>query len=603
MGSVLPFQQLAAPSPAIANTNVQMGSSFGLDMTTLGPEFDANGLYNSERRRELLYRDSFFTATNHDYKLFDMNGRMLRPGKLSNQPLLSGAVPSTYVPLDQRRPSIPYRLARKIVSAFTGMVFGYGRFPQYRSEDPITQDWAQAISDALSMEINFIRSRNLGGRTGVVGVSWACVDGDLRLKVHQGPNIHVLEWEDEDQQIPAHVVELYQAKDSATTKGKEKWMWRRRDWTKTADIIFIPIEVTKKTPAFWEIDQKATFDHQHGKCHLVWISNLPDDDVEGSCDGAPDYAVAYEQLNSLDMLNSINGQGGIKNLDPTLVLKMDEEDVGKAVVRKGSDNAIITGKGGDASYMELAGTSITAGTALVNNNKNQILEITECVSPDPNIIAAAGSSSVALKMIYAPMLGKASVMRFQYGRGITRIIEQVTDYARKMLPDPTAESDDQKYPHMPVVDDDGKPKIDEATGEEVLEPVQFVINLPPKITPKPEMDENLKPTGEVTSELVERHPGSGRIWLEWGPYFIPTADDDQKESQALSLAAGNKPVMSQQTAVELHSNAHDRDGQEEWRRVQKEAADAADLAAKANSGMFPPIGGEVPGAIPKEEPS
>ena len=598
MGSVLPFSPLAVPSPAIANTNVQMGSSFGLDMTTLGPEFDANGLYNSERRRELLFRDSFFTATNHDFKLFDMNGRMLRPGKLSNQPLLSGAVPSTYVPLDQRRPSIPYRLARKIVSAFSGMVLGYGRFPQYRSDDPDTQDWTQAISDALSMEITFLRARNLGGRTGVVGVSWACVDGDLRLKVHQGPNIHVLDWEDEDQQIPSHVTELYQSKSTATTKGKEKWMWRRRDWTKTADIVFKPIEVAKKTPDFWEIDQAASFEHKHGKCHFVWVANLPDDDVADSCDGSPDYAVAYEQLNSLDMLNSVNGQGGIKNLDPTLVLQMDEEEVGKAVVRKGSDNAIITGKGGDAKYMELAGSAITAGTALVNNNKNQILEITECVVPDPNILAAAGTSSVALKMIYAPMLEKCGILRFQYGRAITRILEQVTDYARMMLPDPTATTDEQKYPHVQAVDDDGNPQVDE-DGNEVLEPVQFVINLPSKVNTTPVLDANGKPTGEVNTALVERSPGMGRIWLEWGPYFPPTADDDQKESQALTGATGGKPVMSQQTAVELHSNAHDRDGQEEWRRVQKEAADAAALQATANSGMFPPIGGEI--APGKEE--
>jgi hypothetical protein len=87
---------LAAPGPAMEAPVIQTGSSFGLDLTTLGPEFDANALFNSDRIRELQYRDSFFTATNHDHKLFDMNGRMVRPGKMSNQPLLSGAVPTVY---------------------------------------------------------------------------------------------------------------------------------------------------------------------------------------------------------------------------------------------------------------------------------------------------------------------------------------------------------------------------------------------------------------------------------------------------------------------------------------------------------------------------
>jgi hypothetical protein len=576
---------LAAPGPAIAGPVIQTESSFGLDLTTLGPDFDAHALFNGERVRELQYRDSFFTATNHDYKLFDMNGRMIRPGKLSNQPLLSGAVPSTYVPLDQRRPSTPYRLARKIVTSFSGMVFGYGRFPQFRSEDPITQDWAQALSDAMGLEINMIRARNLGGRCGTVGISWALVDGDVRMQVHKGYHIHCLEWEDEAQRIPAHVVELYQSKATATS-GKQKWMWRRRDWTKTADVTFKPVEVDKKTPDYWDIDQAQSFEHNDGVCHFCWIENLPDDDDDSSCDGAPDYAVAYEQLVSIDMLNSVNVQGGIKNLDPTLVLRMDEEDIGKAVVQKGSDNALRTGKDGDAKYLEVSGSSIAAGISLVDNSRAQILEVTECVSPDPNTIAAAGTSSVALKMVYSPMLVKCSIFRYQYGRAITSTLEQITAFVRRYAPDPAAASDESRYVHVPTYDEEGV-----EVGEE---PIEFAVNLPPKIVSIPELGPDGAPTGKMLTQVTDRSPGNGRIWLEWGPYFQPTSKDDQEEAQALSLAAGSVPIMSQQTAVELHSNAHDRDGQEEWARVQRETAAKAAQQSAANSAMFPPIGGEVP---------
>lgn len=579
---------LAAPSPAITNVSAQMGSSFGLDMTTLGPEFDANYLYNSERVRELQYRDSFFTATNHDFKLFDMNGRMIRPGKLSNQPLLSGAVPQVYVPLDQRRPSVPTRIARKIVSAFTAMTFGYGRFPQFRSDDPDTQAWMQALSDVCALEMNFIRARNLGGRTGTSGISWAFVEGEPRVTVHKGQHIHVLEWEDEDQQIPAHVVELYQVPGKGTAKSP--WVWRRRDWTQTADVVFEDEPITKKSPELWRINQKATYEHNDGVCHFIWINNLPDDDDENGCDGACDYAVAYEQLSSLDMLNSVNTHGGIKNLDPTLVLRMDRDDVQAAVVQKGSDNAIVTGQSGDAKYMELSGSSIQAGTALVENNKNQILEVTECVVPDPQSLAAAGTSAVALKMIYAPMLGKCDVLRYQYGRALTRLLIQMTEYARKLYPDYT-QPEGSVYPLAPALDDDGNPKLDPETGDPIEEPVEFRLKLRPKVVTKDVLDENGKPTGEVTTSSEEYHPGRGRLWLEWGPYFKSTADDDQKEAAALSAATGGKPVMSQQTAVELHANVHDRDGQEEWRRLQREEATAAKNAATANSGMFPPIGG------------
>lgn len=575
---------LSIPASPVAGEVTQVGSSFGLDLTTIGPEFDANALFNAQRVLDLKYRDSFYAATNHDHKLFDMNGRMIRPGGLGSQPLLSGSVPTAYVPLDQRRPSAPYRLARKIVNAFTSLVFGYGRFPQFRSDDVVTQDWAEALSEKLGLEIMMIRARTLGGRCGTVGLSWAIIAGEPRLQIHKGYHCHVLEWVDEDQRIPAHVVELYQSKATAA-KGKVVWMWRRRDWTLVSDVVFKPIPVGKKTPDFWEIDQEASYQHDHGECHFHWIENQPDDDDDSGCDGAPDYAVSYESLTALDMLNSVNLTGGTKNLDPTLVLRMSSDDVGKAVVQKGSDNAVVTGTDGDAKYLELSGASINAGIGLVQNTRSQILEVTECVVPDPNTIAAAGTSAVALKIVYAPMLSKCSVYRYQYGKAIVAILEQITDYARGRLPDPSAPDDASRYVHVPVTDAEGN-VVDE-------EPVEFTIDLPDRIEASPKLDAEGNPTGDVDRRLVPRHPGSGRIYLEWGPYFMPTAADDVSEAQALGTATGGKAVMSQQTAVELHANAHDRDGLLEWSRIQREAAAANAAAAAANAGMFPPIGGET----------
>lgn len=574
---------LSIPEPAPAEVSgVVIGSTFGLDPALLGPDFDANALYNSQRVLDLKYRDSFYAATNHDHKLFDMNGRMIRPGQLGSQPLLSGAVPTAYVPLDQRRPSAPYRLARKIVNAFTALVFGYGRFPQFRSDDEITQDWAEALAEKLALEIMAIRARNLGGRCGTVGMSWAIVAGEPRLQVHKGYHCHVLEWEDEDRRIPAHVVELYQSKATAA-KGKVVWMWRRRDWTPIADVVFQPQIVGKKTPEFWEIDQEASYQHDHKQCHFHWIENQPDDDEDGGCDGAPDYAVTYESLIALDMLNSVNLTGGTKNLDPTLVLRMSDEVVGKAVVQKGSDNAIIAGESGDAKYLELSGASITAGVALVTNTRSQILEVNECVVPDPNTIAAAGTSAVALKIVYAPMLSKCSVLRYQYGKTIVAILEQITDYARARLPDLSATDDATRYVHVPVTDEEGNVVDEEA--------VEFTIDLPDRVVKEPKLDAEGNPTGEFTVHAVPRHPGNGRITLEWGPYFTPTAADDLSEAQAMGTATGSKPIMSQQTAVELHANAHDRDGQQEWARIRREMAEDAARKAQENSGMFPPIGG------------
>ncbi len=553
---------------------VDEAAGYGLDYTDVGPMFPAAALVDGKRAKTLRDKDAFFAAKHHDWKQFDWNGRVGRVNGIPGvQPLLSQAgVPTDFVALDQRRPSNPYRVARKIVSAFTAMVFGHGRFPQFRSDDPETADWAQALSDAVSLEVVMLRARNLGGRQGTVGLSWAYADGSPIVRVHKGCNIHVLEWADADQRIPAHVVELYRGPASTHGANVDAVFWHRRDWTPVADVVFHPAPVDAKKALEWQIDESQSFAHGDGFAHFVWIENLPDDDDENGTDGACDYEVTYESQIVLDMLNSVTSKGGILNLDPTLVLGMDREDVGFAV-QKGSEHALTVGKGGSASYLELGGSSIASGLSLVAATRDQILETCECVVPESSEVAAAGTSAVALKLVYAPMLGKCDLIRYQYGRGISRLLDQMTTTARRL----------GGVEQVPVLDPE--------TGEEIdTETIERVIALPPRVVVETVHD---PVTGKTTTTSREetRTPGRGRIWLEWGPYFRPTADDDQKEAGALSQATGGKPIMSQRTAVEIHANAHDRDGQDEWARIEAEAEAATARAATANAGMFPSLDG------------
>lgn len=566
-------QMLFRRSVATAKPETVVASSFGVAHTTLGPDFDALGMINAERVRELQYREAFYTCRVHDWKMFDFNGRTITPGKASGvQPLISTAAPSFYVPLDQRRPSTPYRLPRKIVNSFTAMLFGHGRWPQIRSNDPQTQDFAEALVKEAGIAAKFIRARGIGGRCGTVGLSWCFSDGEPRVTVHHGAHLHVIEWEDESERIPAHVVEIYQfPEDYTDSRGKRKrrMVWKRRDWTKTADVFFKSIEVGKQNPDRWSIDEEKSFEHDDGFAHFVWIENLPDD-ITG-VDGVPDYAEAYEPMISLDTLNSVNVRGATLNLDPTLKFKMDREDLKGATVSKGSEHAIVTGKDGDAEYLELSGTSISAGSSLVESLRAQILETVECVVLDPDKATAAGSSSVALRIVYAPMLAKTDILREQYGGGIVRLLDQMTVSARKKLPD----ADGSEVVEVQV-DEEGK---------EVEEPVEYFIDLPPRL------EEKTDETGQVITIEHERNPGGGRLWLEWGPYFKPTTSDYQQAAAALSSATGGKAIMSQQSAVELNANVWDRDGSSEWNRLVSEQQSQW---ARQAEGMFPGAGGEVP---------
>jgi len=587
MGLLSMFRPNAGPHPVVESAGVTTSvSSFGLDHTTLGPEFPAFEYFGGERSLELAFREKYFNCTQHDHKMFDWNGAM-SPVQKTSQPLLSsGSAPGYYVPLSNRRPSAPYRLGRRIVLSFTSMVFGEGHWPTVLSEDPETQDFVEALIEKTGLRTVFSRARNLAGSTGSVGLSWVFHDGVPKVRVHSSKNVHVLEWEDEDLRIPSHVIELYQypvvETDPETNKSVKNYYWFRRDWTPKADVRFKRVKVTKKNPV-WEIDEEQSYVHDDGFAHFVWVTNIPDDSNPEGYDGQPDYAFLYDQLDSLDVLNSVHVKGTTVNLDPTLKLRMDKEDVDDEV-HKGSDNSLITGTDGDADYMTLPAEVVTAGREAIASQREQVLEAAECVIPDPNEVAGAGTSAVALKLIYAPMLAKSDIMREQFGKCIVMLLEQMLKCARARLP-----NDESQFVEEPVVDDEGNFVFDE-NGEQLFEQVEYFLDLPPRIEKEEVVDAEGNPTGEFTVHQYDRNPGRGRIWLEWPKYFEETAADRAQESTALSTATGGKPVMSQKTAVEYWASLNNRDPQEEFALIRQEQ----DAELERQAGMFPGIGGQVP---------
>lgn len=586
------FGKNAGPHPPkpLGGGAVAVVSSFGLDHTQLGPEFPAHQILNSGRSLELEYRSKFFKCTQHDWKAFDWNGAMRRPERHPTQPLIGNSMPEMYVPLDQRRPSSPYRLGRTIVNAFTTLTFGYGRWPSILSDDPATQDFAEALVKACKLKTKMIRARNLGGACGTVGMSWGFNDGKPRVRIHEARHLYAEEWDDEDELIPSHIIELYQYPKDVWNekKGKHerKFFWHRCDWTMEADIAFVPVEVTKDNP-MWQIDEEKSVMHNDGVCHFVWIRNLPDDEVD-SIDGQCDYAETYEQLNTVDILNSCNSSGTAKNLDPTLVLAMEQEDLAGSVLKKGSDNALAVGPNGSASYLEISGAAANAGHTAIDKQREQVMEVCQCIVPDPNEVAGGATSSVALKIVYAPMLSKGDIMRDQYGEAIVQILEGMITAARN--------KNIGQVTHEPTVDDEGYELVDEVTQEPILTPVENTLNLPPRIEKIELTDEEGNPTGEFRVELHTRVPGSGSLTLEWPDYFEPTSDDIQKRVTSFVTATGGKAVISQQTAVENIATEMHRDPDEEYSRLRAEQ----EQDRKQQAAMFMSPGGPVddPNALP-----
>jgi hypothetical protein len=579
-------------------------SSFGVDHTTFGPEFDPREHFDSDRYRELDFRQQYPRCTRHDGKMYDFQGRVTRSGPYSaTQPFIGSSMPATYVPLDQRRPSSPYRLARLIVRSFTNLVFGEGRFPRVTSDDPETEEFVEALRVAMLADVRFLQARNLGGGVGTVGVSWRYWEGQPRVRVHNGKHLIVHAWADREACEVEHASQLTQTSrvewDPVKKKRVRRFFWQRRDWTPDADVQFVdaPADLDPGEPVEWIVDEAGTCVHGDGFAHLVWIRNGADDDDGENVDGQCDHDGLFEALDTIDTLKSVLSTGTVKNLDPSLVLKMGEVARQKAAggVRKGSGTAIDVGESGDAKYLELSGTAVTAGLALLAQERAQVLETAQCVVPSTAELTTAGTSSVAQKALFWPMLSAANVHRSTYGAGYLSLLGQMLRSARRRYPAEDVLTGETVYPVETTAPVEGD---DEGTEAEV----DLYLDLPPRMVEEDVLDANGQPTGETTTREVQLRPGKGRLTLVWPPYFLPTAADLQTTAQAVSTAAGGKPLLSQQTAVERVSAAVDVDPKREWERVTAEQR----AAVQAEQGMFAHgTGGQVgaqgelpPGAEP-----
>jgi hypothetical protein len=581
-----------APAQVIPFGNgIAVPSSFGVDGTTLGPSFRARQIIESDRYRLLDRKQSYYSCTQHDWKQFDFDGRPIPQGNpLIGQPTLASAPSDWYVPLRMRRPVAPYRLARTIVDSFTNLVFGYQRWPTIRCpDDPDTEAFARALVDESALRTLMIRARTIGGSTGSVGLSWRFHNGRPVVQAHNPKSLYVHEWADRELLIPAHVMEIYKFPrdewDAQKQRFVRNWYWFRRDWTPQADVAFHEQPFTNAQDPEWVIDEDATFEHGDGFTHFVWGQNLPGEMPE-EVDGVPDYEGLYEMFDSLDVLHSTLVRGTTLNLDPTLILKLDPDIVNRTGIQKGSDNSLLVGTSGDARYMELQGTSVQVGTSLFTKMRESALETAQCVVPDPNQIGAAGTSSVALKVVYAPMLGKADILREQYEGMIRRLLVQQIRSARRIADDVVIELDDN--------------------GDEIER--RFYLELPPTIRTTEVRDPFTdEPTGETTTERIDLAPGSSNaLAFDWGDYFLPTAQDQQQIATTLTqMTAAN--LLSQESGADLAARAVRIDPRADWDRIQREKkSKAAEQTAMFETPGMGGMGGKVsridelpPDALPR----
>jgi hypothetical protein len=250
--------------------------------------------------------------------------------------------------------------------------------------------------------------------------------------------------------------------------------------------------------------QAKVVNHGLGFCPVIWVQNMP---VQDETDGAPDCPkYAYDLVRGIDMLTAQAHRGLIYNADPTLLLTTKAE---MGTISKGSDNALRV-PDGNASYLELTGTSAKACMEQADEYRRRVLECSQCVLEHPE---GTTKTATEVEKLYQSMVSKADLMREQYGqRCVVPLLEMMYQAAVKVL----------------------KP----TQGAEGI--VRGEIKLPPKYQKNPE-------TGAV--EAVQLQPGTGGvIGLRWPGYFSPSLDDITK---AATAAAGAKSggLIDDETAI------------------------------------------------------
>lgn len=536
-----------------------------------GRVFSANIFVDGKRFRELDRRQQYYDGTQHDSKRFDFDGRIIEasPGMGYTQPMVTEQAMPNMVPLRARRPSSPYRLGRAMVNAFTAHLFGEGRFPNLKVDgDEDSDDWVKQCTKTGKLPLRVLRARNLGGAMGTVGMSWSFIDGRPVFRVHNAKHLFVHAWKDREDLIPEAVTECFQFTeeewDPVKKRVVEKRYWQRKDWDENSETVFEPALAVPGEDPVWMVNRDKSVEHGDGDTHFVWVQNLPSDQI----DGLPDYDQQYEALDELDVLLSVMTRGAKLNLDPTLVLKQDMLMFNQFGVKKGSDHALVVPFEGDAKYLELAGSSIEAGIKLFNEARRCVLEVGECVIPDPDQIAAQGQSAAAQKMVFSRMLSKGGVLQEQYGEALERLMEPLLFISQARVSVPA--------------------QVENEQGE--TEEVDQKFRLPPRIDQQDELGDDGMPTGKKNPVVTERHPGAGEnVEVEWPPRFPPTALDQQQTVTTMSTAVGGKPVISQQTAVEIVTEMFGRKGQDEWSKVQGDQSDEDARQAQ----MTPGAGGQV----------
>ncbi len=496
------------------------------------PEVPLRLFSESDRFWYMDRLESYFRNQQDESKRFDWDGSLRNVGGVR---LFSPIEPDWAPAHSERKPCTRYGLPRVITSNLTQMALGGSSFPEINVEaDEVAEQALRAWSKLMKLPARMAEARNFGGSEGTATLSLATRNGKFRLDVHNPKHVHVMEWADREEFIPARVIKAYSFSrdvyDREAHAMKKITLWYVRCWDAEYDRTWSEIPDAVAQLADWQDRIGPTHEVRHGFgfCPFYFCQNLPNSQEE---DGEGDWEGTEEKIDELNQVMSATTRGTKKNVDPTLVIK--DQDNEEPVV-KGS-GAVIYSPGG-ASYLELSGTAVTATLELGSELRQQVLEETQVVIPREDKITGAAQSAAAMRILYRPMIARCDTLRDQYGDLIVRILEDVRRIAASV----------RQRPAYDVALPDGR----------VQKQKDVVV---------PDLD-----------------PGAldKAVTLRWPEYFALTSQDVKDTTSTAQAASGGKQVISHKTAVEYVARLFGvADPDEEQKAIEADTQAESDRAA------------------------
>lgn len=466
------------------------------------------GDWLTPRQRRLSHYWSYFRCSNYDGRSVAWDGtraldhveRETVATAPYTPPGFFDAGQTREVPLELRRPSVPYYLAKVIVRRFTSLLFTPRRHPKVSvPDDPVTDDWLSAALERSHFWARMVSVRNYGGGMGAVGVGFRVADGEVVWDIFDA-RWSTPTFDARDRRVVRSIEVRYQYEadlqrsDGTVVRGR---FWYRRVVDEQRDVVWARVPVREEEPN-WEAARHDAVAHGYGFCPVVWIQNQV---VEDELDGDPDCHGAFDLIERADGVRSQAFRGTMANCDPTLNVNTDAE---LPEVMTGSSMALKLEKGGSAKFLEISGSGPAAGRETAEELEARALVLTRCFL-DTN---EGGPSRTAkeVESNMSSMLDAADELRVQYGAAVTQLLQLFLRAVRRLT----------AVRAVPL-----------GGGDVQLR--RGVVRLPPRVV----RDDS----GAAVESIPRTSVGSGeQVELAWPAYLTPTPEVVSKAVDAAGRA-------------------------------------------------------------------